>query len=265
MGNLRFNIRCGPAQRARRVVVMALAGTALMTAAQALTNQDIVSMVKAGLTDSLVITKIRTSACRFDTSPQALIALKKNGISDAVLKAMTEASSPRIGTKAAEGAAPVTDVGMYYQKGSDWVDLPPEVVNWRTGGVLKSMVSGGVINTDINGTVAGPHSQTTVTAPEQFLVYTREGEHVTEYQLVRLHGHKDSREFRMKTGGVFHEQSGAIRDLLAFNWKRIGPRTFLVDVGGLLPGEYGFLPPGAVLSQNAADSKGKIYTFSIPE
>ena len=223
-------------------------------------------MVRAGLSDKLVITKINTSACRFDTSPQALIALKKSGVSNAVLQAMAEAGEPAAAAHAAaKDAPPVTDVGMYYQKGSDWVDLPPEVVNWRTGGVLKSMASGGVINPDVNGTLDGAHSQTTVTAPEQFLVRTREGEHVTEYQLVRLHVHKDSREFRMKTGGVFHEQSGARRDLLAFNWKRVGPRTFLVDVGGLLPGEYGFLPPGAVLSQNAADSKGKIYTFGIPE
>jgi len=57
-----------------------------------LQNADIVKMAKAGLDDSIIIAKIKSSKCQFDTSPDTLISLKQNGISSAVLRAMTQAS-----------------------------------------------------------------------------------------------------------------------------------------------------------------------------
>jgi hypothetical protein len=56
-----------------------------------LQNEDIVKMAKAGLDDSIIIAKIKTSKCQFDTAPDALIGLKQSGISSPVLRAMTEA------------------------------------------------------------------------------------------------------------------------------------------------------------------------------
>jgi hypothetical protein len=51
-------------------------------------NQDVIKMVKAGLDDALIIAKIGSSKCQFDTSTDALIQLKQNGVSAAVLKAI---------------------------------------------------------------------------------------------------------------------------------------------------------------------------------
>ena len=59
-----------------------------------LQNQDIIKMAQAGLDDSIIISKIKSSRCQFDTAPDTLIELKKSGISSAVLKAMTEAANP---------------------------------------------------------------------------------------------------------------------------------------------------------------------------
>ena len=56
--------------------------------ADVLKNQDVISLVKAGLDDSIIITKIGSSRCLFDTSTDALIRLKQSGVSAAVLKAM---------------------------------------------------------------------------------------------------------------------------------------------------------------------------------
>jgi hypothetical protein len=53
-----------------------------------LQNQDIIKLVKAGLDDTLIIAKIGSSKCEFDTSTDALIQLKESGINAAVLKAM---------------------------------------------------------------------------------------------------------------------------------------------------------------------------------
>jgi hypothetical protein len=56
-----------------------------------LQNGDILKMVKAGLDDSIIIAKIKTSKCRFDTSPDTLITLKQSAVSSAVMRAMTQA------------------------------------------------------------------------------------------------------------------------------------------------------------------------------
>jgi hypothetical protein len=60
-----------------------------------LTNADVVSMVKAGLGESTIVLAIQHSASDFDTSPQALIALKNQGVSQKVLDAMLTAGSER--------------------------------------------------------------------------------------------------------------------------------------------------------------------------
>lgn len=56
-----------------------------------LDNQDILKMVKAGFDDAIIIAKISSSNCQFDTSPDALIQLKKTGAGAPVLKAMPAA------------------------------------------------------------------------------------------------------------------------------------------------------------------------------
>ena len=53
-----------------------------------LTNRDITEMQAAGLSTEVIIEKIRLSVCGFDTSPGALVQLKKTGISEPVILAM---------------------------------------------------------------------------------------------------------------------------------------------------------------------------------
>ena len=57
----------------------------------ALQNADIIKLVTVGIDDGTIIAKIRASKCQFDTSTDALILLKRSGISAAVLKAMVGA------------------------------------------------------------------------------------------------------------------------------------------------------------------------------
>ena len=60
----------------------------------ALTNQDILEMLKMGLTQEIVIAKIKGSAPNFDTSAKGLRDLKAAGVSDAVILAMVQAEVP---------------------------------------------------------------------------------------------------------------------------------------------------------------------------
>jgi hypothetical protein len=72
---------------------------------QALTNKDVLDMLKAGLTPEIVITKIKSSTCNFDTSPAALKELKSAGVPDAVILAMVQAP---VASKAAGAATPTS-------------------------------------------------------------------------------------------------------------------------------------------------------------
>lgn len=56
-----------------------------------LTNGDIVTMVGAKLPPALIIEKINTSSCAFDTFPSVLAELKYRGVPDEVLMAMVKA------------------------------------------------------------------------------------------------------------------------------------------------------------------------------
>lgn len=64
-----------------------------LSAAEVLTNESIISMVKAGLGDQLIISKIKTTQNQFDLSTEKILKLKRSGVSENVIKTMIEVSS----------------------------------------------------------------------------------------------------------------------------------------------------------------------------
>lgn len=56
--------------------------------AQALNNDSIIRMAKAGLSDEVILSTLNASPGAFDTSANGLIALKKGGVSDRVIAAI---------------------------------------------------------------------------------------------------------------------------------------------------------------------------------
>src|ERR1700746_2424282 len=57
----------------------------------ALSNKDILDISKIGLPTEVLVAKIKSSQCNFDTSPASLQALKTAGVNDTVILAMVEA------------------------------------------------------------------------------------------------------------------------------------------------------------------------------
>jgi len=55
-----------------------------------LTNSDVVSMIRAGLSQEIIIAKIQTSPCAFDTSADALRQLKAQNIPDGIVLEMVK-------------------------------------------------------------------------------------------------------------------------------------------------------------------------------
>ena len=75
------------------VLVFSLSTFSLVIAQDvtSLTNSDIITMVKAKLPTTLIIEKINSSSCNFDTFPSVLAELKYKGVPDEVLMAMVKA------------------------------------------------------------------------------------------------------------------------------------------------------------------------------
>jgi hypothetical protein len=59
-----------------------------------MTNQDVVKLVKAKVSDDPIIAKIKQSKTKFDVSADALVALKEAGVSDNVIAAMMNPNAP---------------------------------------------------------------------------------------------------------------------------------------------------------------------------
>jgi hypothetical protein len=64
---------------------------ALRPASRTLRNADVLSLLKSGLGEELIIEKIKTSSCEFRTDPEDLRTLHDSGVSDALISEMMRA------------------------------------------------------------------------------------------------------------------------------------------------------------------------------
>lgn len=241
---------------------------------KALTNADIEQMMKAGLDEAIVVKAIESSPCAFDTTPSELIRLKSAGVPGKVISAMLTPGKPHAaavtgppaaaGVVLPDGLVLPEEAGAYALQNGRVIEIQSEVVNFRTGGLLKSMATMGMTGGHVNGTARGPHSPTKLTSAAVLYLRCPEGVTPGEYQLLDLWEKEGRREFRALTGGIAHASSGADKNLVEFSYDKVAPRTYKLRFNALKRGEYGLLPPGATASANAASS-GKIYSFSIIE
>ncbi len=241
------------------------------TSAQAqapLTNEDVLQMVQAGFGEETIIKAIEANEPAYDTSVQALVELKKVGVSEKIIGAMLSATRRK--TEATVAPTDTTpdglpqDIGVYLKGPDELLEVEPEIVTWKTGGLLKRMATAGLTKGHVNGKVKNKHSPLQLAPPLEFIFRCPEGVSVGEYQLLRLSKKGNRREFRAMTGGIFHASGGAGKNAVPFEYKKIASRTYRVQLTDLKKGEYGFLPPGAAVSRSAA-SIGKIYSFGIVE
>lgn len=241
---------------------------------QALNNDSIIKMVKAQLSDDVIVTTINASPGAYDTTPDGLIALKQAGVSDKVIAAIVAKSAP------SDSAAPpnpdasapsaslppaVENIGAYYKdSGSNWQPLPSEVVVFQSGGLVKHVASAGLMKEDLNGLIGGMRSRLVVSTPVTFILHVPQGRTASDYELVRLHIVGNNRQFQSVAGGLIHESSGSIRDEIDFTSTQVGPSVYQIVLSNELgEGEFGFLEPQDSAAPKTAATTGRIFTFAI--
>jgi hypothetical protein len=267
---------------AAALVLMAIAP--LFYAQEVMNNASVIKLLKAGLSDDLIVNTINASPGKYDTSGDGLTALRDAGADSKVIAAVLMKSAPGPPPPPAPPItlhdAPSTDtepafkmpagvdsVGVYFQgRNQSWKPVLAEAVTRKAGGAVKSIATEGKIKGDVNAIVMGSSSQLSLTLPASFIVYMPDGSSASQYLLLRFHAHLKNREFHLEKGGELHRSSNEARDSIDFTSKPLAPRVFEITLGRELgKGEYGFLAPNDADDLSSSTGRSKMYTFSITE
>jgi hypothetical protein len=257
------------------------------------TNQDIISLAQLGLSEDVIIAKIRAmnaaapDSVSFDTSTEGLKALKDANVPDSVIKVMINPTSPAAAPATALAAPssaaidpnlPPPEVGVYWKDQARFVLIPGQALtNAKVGGKAGSIFTDGMRNEHWDAYVEGAISKNIVREHRPvFYIYVPEGGFSSDYQLLILNKKSDHREFQVGSfGGITGGKSGVKRDKeIAFKADHVGVRTYRITLDAdLKPGAYAFFM-GTGQSTSMAGSKGnrsggvasgRIYDFNIPE
>jgi hypothetical protein len=257
--------------------------------AKRLTNQDIINMTALGLSDDVIIAKIRsvtgTDATKFDTSVDGLKALKAANVSDAVIKVMLNPAPPPGPVVVA--ATPITqdpnlpppEVGVYWKDGPSFVFIQGLAISQaKVGGRAGSMFTYGIRSEHWDATLNGATSKNVVKDRRPvFYLYVPDGSTAADYALIKLEKKSDRREFQVGSfGGITGGKAGVKKDKeVPCQADHVGIRTYKVTLeSDLKPGEYAFFMGTGTQStmaeahgsaRSGGSASGRVYDFSIPE
>jgi hypothetical protein len=256
-----------------------------------LTNQDIVAMVSAGISEDVILTKIRATsangsgATNFDTSVEGLKALKAANVPDAIIKAMIDPApaSPTVvsvaGATTLNPNLPPPEVGVYWKDAANFVLIQGQAVSQsKVGGKTANVFTYGVKQMHWDAFINGPTSNNRVRELRPtFYFYVPEGASAADYVLLKLTKKGDHREFQIGSfGGWLGGASGPERDReIPFKADHVGIRMYRVVLSSdLKPGEYAFFMGTGQQSATAGSMAGKgaggaatgrVYDFTIPD
>jgi len=274
--------------------------TSAVYAQETMTNEEVISLTKAGLAGSVIIGKIRTSKTNFDMSTDALIRLKQSGVGDDVVTAMLEAKSG-ISTAAntgpsatSTGAAPVSvsgdpndpmskhNYGIYLYEEREGVRKmtlvkPTVSAQNRTGGLFTSSLTYGITKVKTKANLPGRNSALQIpnTAPVFYfyLDVTSGGLNTSsgipadpnEFTLVRFNIRDDNREVTIGKSNAFGGKGGLSDEyVVQFKAEDLGNGMFRITPSSALSkGEYGFFLVNSGNSNASAAVGAKFFDFGI--
>ena len=255
-----------------------------------ITNQDVIDMAGLGLSDDVIIAKIRGASAggtlQFDTSVDGLKGLKAAKVSDEVIKVMINPAPPAAPVVVAatpisnDPNLPPPEVGVYWKNGNAFVFVEGQAISQaKVGGKAGSMFTYGMRNEHWDAFLNGPRSKNVINESQPvFYLYVPDGTSASDYVLISLEKKGDRREFQIGSfGGMTGGKSGVKRDKeIAFTVEHAGIRTYKIKPNlPMKPGEYAFFmgtgqqatmaggSSGGARSGGAA--AGRVYDFRIPE
>ena len=257
--------------------------------ARRFTNQDVIEMVRSGVSDDVIIAKIRSvndqDALKFDTSVDGLKALKAAKVSDQVIKVMIN-PAPAPVSEPPGGAASVSDpnlppaeVGVYWQDAKKFIPIEGQALSQaKVGGRAGSLITYGVRGQHWDACIDGATSRNRVKDRQpRFYLYALDGTSASDFVLIRLTQKKNRREFQIGSfGGIRAGKSGVKQSMeVPFKFEHVAIRTFKIMLDSdLAPGEYAFfmatgqqamMTEGRISADSGGTVVGRIYDFSVPD
>lgn len=258
----------------------------------ALTNESVIELVKMGLSEPLIIQKIRQSERHFDTSLAGLKQLKANRVSDSLIREMMSSSNgdsaPNVNSASDEknsgggdNATVALEPGIYIRENSSWVEINPTQFSGTRTNVLGSAMTYGIMKGKSRAVLRGASAniRTAQRRPEFIFSFSPEYKNSGammagflafgatspgEFVLVKMERKSNTREtiigeYSVYTGSTTGARDKDVRD---FSFEKVRPGVFKVTPKvDLEEGEYCFYFAGTPAGLGLAG--GKLFDFSV--
>lgn len=262
--------------------------SSLLAAQQALNNDAVIKLAKAGLSDDVIIATINSSAAGYDTSADGLIALKTAGVSDKVVAAVVARAAAPAAPPAASTPAAVDendpmaqhDPGIYLLK-TDHEGHKKLVLIERAGSghaktanIWGAAFTYGISKAKVKAEVPGAHAPTRTedVLPIFYMYFPPTGNlgaadtisSPTQFSLLKLEEKGDHRETAIAKMGFASASAGTDeKRVTKFNAEKIRSYAYKVTPEtNLTGGEFAFI---ATTGVSTAGSSGSvvIYDFGV--
>lgn len=258
-----------------------------LASAQAMNNDAVVALVKAGLGEGLIIDKINSMACGYDVSTDKLIALKQSGVSEAILSSLVRRCATVnqqrgvIGDDVSNDPKVKHSPGIYVVQGEGTASKLKVLRPSRSSGVRSTGNGSIMFPLKQKMVLTGPSSGAVVPADSpQFYFYfnildsnvsdfglenSLAAQSPDEFSLVTLIEKNGGRELQVGKASFYGGSVVSVRNgidpkyTIPFNVEDVSPGIFKVTVGHILSaGQYAFVFKGG-------NGAARIYDFSVSE
>jgi hypothetical protein len=255
-----------------------------------LTNDKVITLVKAGLSTSIIVNKIRNSKTKFNTDTDELVRLQQARVSSDIINAMVEAASTAPDVRGGGGAAapagdpnnPMSahDPGIYLLEKSALLEMNPTVFQGTKASFWGTALTYGLKKTKMRAIVRGASANTATSnaRPEFYFYFDKSlsnpgyamagflafgASSPAEFTMVRMQQKSNSREAVLGEFNAYTSSTGARdKDIVEYNFEKIRPGVFkVVPRSDLPPGEYCFYFTGTPAGLGFAG--GKVFDFTI--
>ncbi|HEX3920249.1 MAG TPA: hypothetical protein VHW60_23155 [Caulobacteraceae bacterium] len=270
-----------------------LAATPAM--AETLTNDTVIELVKAGLGPEAIVAKIKTSDVKFDMSTDQMVSLKQQGVPDAVIAAMLDASAGGAATlHVVDSTSP--DPTRPHASGIYMLEpdhTPPQMEHidatvadqTKMTGMFVSAMTYGIAPIKIKTVLPNPSARvhTTSARPEFYFYFDQASQGLSgspiggvwlpgavtspnEFSLVRFEINHGNREAVLGRVNIIGTQTGVMdKARISFSYETVATGVFKVTPSvDLAPGEYGFVySVGGGTGGLAGGQSARIFDFSV--
>jgi hypothetical protein len=279
-----------------RILSLLFALAVLACAQDVLTNESVVKMVKAGLSERVILSMVSSQPPAYSVTPDTLIELKSAGVSDRIVAAMVERNAgagpvspnPTVATGNPNDPTTPHDSGIYLYSKDRNGEYKMTVLEQaayqgsKMGGVLSTALTYGIKKAKMKAVIPGQHAGIRTLDPQPVFYFYFEDRaaglgkgafgagsvsNPNQFALVKLTITKTSRETIIGEFGLLGSSTGTNeKSMVTFTSERLRAGLYKVLATGPMDGgEYCFLVSQINIGAFGAGAAGasQIFDFAV--